>query len=143
MRRYPSLSEYTGRYNVAEAELEPGEVVHNSDPDIPPLTYDEHMMVWEELVAATSKYGPCNELFMDRADDDYPADHYWIVSDNLYADRTQQFWMYGNCGLSEPLIRDLQAVLQKYPLWRIYVVGGPAGEGKYFAMIYPTVVHYD
>lgn len=138
MRQYPSLAEYQGRYNVADSERSPDEVVHNSQPNVPPLAEDEHRRVWEELVAATSKYSPCNET--NAADRE---NYYWILSDNWYDERTQQFMMYGNCSLNDALIHDLQQVLQRHPLWRICVLGGESERGDYVAMIYPTAVRYD
>jgi hypothetical protein len=117
--RYPSYLQTEGSWNVSNT--------------CPKLTYREFENVKRALMKRMKKYGGVNDL--DQPD-------LWIVPDWLCDDRTHEINIIDYAKLSAGLVRDLQGVLAKYPLWRVIVYPSPYTDAtpEDVIVIYPEVV---
>jgi hypothetical protein len=122
--------DFLGPYNVSRHDLSAYDgPIAVTEVDVPPLTRVEFDVVYDQVKRILSRYG---KLAGDSTDDFY-------LYDDKFFDRTQKLEVY-LCTFADavaPLIMDLQALLQRYPLWRVLFV---APDPRDAIVVYPTEV---
>lgn len=131
---YPSFAECRLRYNIPYSESDAGEVVHQTEADIPPLDNDDN----EEVDALLDVINPAIEKHNRRYcfDADYGRDYYYHVAEQFRGDRMTEVSAHGRAEYTVEFILDLQEVLKgPLHLWRI-VAESPAHDDS--ILIYPS-----
>lgn len=106
--RFPSWAECSLRYNIADSECEPGELVHRSEPDVP--TIDD-----EELGELMSLVAPVIEKYNRRygfRDEFGQKDLYFHIAEQFRSDRMTKVAAYGKAEYTVEFILDLQEQLK-------------------------------
>jgi hypothetical protein len=133
--QFPSYAECRLRYNIADSERKPGEVVHQSELDIPPIDEDEHEH--DELF---DRIGPVivkhNKRYGFDTDEPGVRDFYFHVAEQFRGDRMTEVAAHGKAEYTVELILDLQELLRgPLRLWRI-VVEAPMHDDA--ILVYPN-----
>ncbi len=130
--RFPSLAECALRYNVSESERESDELIHQSEPDLPPISDVEISLIYRLPQPVIDKHNRAHG-FTDQG-----ADYYYLVGDRWEDDRTFNVTAYGNAEYTAELVLDLQLLLRrKLSLWRIALLANVLDDRIY---VYPECV---
>ena len=129
---FPSWSECGLRYNIADAEREPGELAHQSEPDLPPIDEEEHVGLMRLVVPVIAKHNR-GLGFSDEGGD---KDYYYHIAEQFRGDRMTEVAAHGQAEYTVEFILDLQELLRgPFRLWRI-VAEAPVRDDA--ILIYPT-----
>jgi len=131
--QFPSWAECRLRYNIADSEREPGELVHQSEPDIPPIGEDEDSAIMGLIEPVVAKH---NARYGFRIDEPNQTDFYFNVAEQFRGDRMTEVSAHGKAEYTVELILDLQELLKgPFRLWRI-VVEAPMHDDS--ILVYPN-----
>jgi hypothetical protein len=136
---FPSLSEAKIHYNNAEAYE--GSASWNSVPSPPKLTDEEVERFHNALSDVIRRYGPRSVSNKESETAKRRQDLFWLITTTAdYFWRTRIVRNYGELTFTEPMVRDIQQLLQKYRLWRVML---DADEQRDVLVVYPDVVRND